>query len=103
MSFVGSERRSHRKKDTTMSTITITTSKTTRTVSPGAYRTMAGQVIWAADGDQSDELDFAEAELALPRPARLPTFAGLGQVLHTPANMAAVNVATVRPMSQVSA
>jgi len=63
---------------------------------------MAGQVIWAADGDQSDELDFAEAELALPRPARLPTFAGLGQVLHTPLSMAAVNVATVRPIARAA-
>jgi len=72
-------------------------------VSPGAYRTMAGQVIWAADGDQSDELDFAEAELALPPPPRVPTRLGMARTLHTPANMAAVNVATVRPMSQVSA
>ena len=72
-------------------------------MSPGAYRTMAGQVIWAADGDQSDELDFAEAELALPPPPRVPTRLGMARQLHTPANMAAVNVATVRPMSQVSA
>ena len=64
---------------------------------------MAGQVIWAADGDQSDELDFAEAELALPPPPRVPTRLGMPRQLHTPANMAAVNVATVRPMSQVSA
>ena len=72
-------------------------------MSPGAYRTMAGQVIWAADGDQSDELDFAEAELALPPPPRVPTRLGMARQLHTPLSMAAVNVATVRPMSQVSA
>jgi len=71
-------------------------------VSPGAYRTMAGQVIWAADGDQSDELDFAESELALPPPPRVPTRLGMPRQLHTPANMAAVNVATVRPIARAA-
>ncbi len=60
---------------------------------------MRGSVIWGADVDQSDELDFAESELRLPPPPRVPTMLGMERVLRTPISMAAVDAITIAPMA----